>query len=138
MFRVVPRASSEEQVARFCQVRIPQADDVYLKEWGLPADSETVRFALAVRRAVGNIGLVGPEWIRASDRYPGQLAVLPVWDSIDWVMFVMEFKEALEIQLTDSELEKVYVRNGISVAEMVQAIIKILSTRQNNLPNSSF
>src|SRR3712207_8437464 len=61
--------------------------------------ADAARVALAVRHAVANVGLVDPLFIRADDRAEGELAVLPLWDSMDWVEFVMELEAQLGTRL---------------------------------------
>jgi acyl carrier protein len=127
MFRRVP---DKERVAQFCAGRSPESDDVFLSDLGPTIDPETQRIALAVRKAVGRVGSVGAEWIRASDAYPDQLSLLPIWESMDWVIFVMELEEALDTQFTDRELERVRVVPRVTVAELVAGIRQVLAARK--------
>jgi acyl carrier protein len=127
MFRPVP---DEERVAQFCAGRSPESDDVFLSDLGPTIDPETQRIGLAVRKAVGRVGSVGAEWIRASDAYPDQLSLLPIWESMDWMIFVMELEEALDTQFNDKEFERVRVVPRVTVAELVAGIRQVLAARK--------
>jgi acyl carrier protein len=96
--------SAEQKVAFFCKDRSPQSDEQFLTECGLPADPEADRVALAVRRAVANLGSIDPQFIRADDVYPDQLGMLPFWDSIDVMAYIWELEEQLGTRFTQEEL----------------------------------
>jgi len=97
--------SAEQKVALFCKDREPQSDEQFLAECGLPADPEAARIALAVRRAVANIGSVDSQFIRADDLYPDQLGMLPFWDSIDMMAYIWELEKQLGTRFTREELK---------------------------------
>jgi hypothetical protein len=97
--------SAEQKVAFFCKDRAPQSDEQFLAECHLPADPEADRVALAVRRAVANMGSIDPTFIRADDVYPDQLAMLPFWDSIDMMAYLWELEEQLGTRFTQAELK---------------------------------
>lgn len=50
-----------------------QSDELFVAECELPSDPDAARIALGVRRAVANVGLVVPLFVRASDRFPEKL-----------------------------------------------------------------
>jgi hypothetical protein len=104
IFRSIFR-SAEQKVAFFRKDRSPQSDEQFLSECGLPAEPEADRVALAVRRAVANIGSVDSQFIRADDVYPDQLAMLPFWDSIDMMAYFWELEKQLGTRFTRKELE---------------------------------
>lgn len=112
--------TAHDKVDEFRAQRSRQPDPEFLAECDLPDGPEAVRVALAVRRAVGSVGLVDPLFIRASDRFPEELGVLPLWDSLDWISFVL----ALEWELEDEAPREILdwrVRGGFSVKQLVQA-----------------
>lgn len=112
--------TAHDKVDEFRVRRSRQPDPEFLAECDLPDGAEAVRVALAVRRAVGSVGLVDPLFIRASDRFPEELGVLPLWDSLDWMGFVL----ALEWELEDEPPREILdwrVRDGFSVKQLVQA-----------------
>src|SRR5262249_49482791 len=90
LLRLLPQLfrRDAQKVAAFCAGRPPEADEAFAADCGVAGDAEEERIAVAVRRAVAVIGSVDPHFIRAADVYPKDLAVLPFWDSIDWLAFV--------------------------------------------------
>ena len=93
MWRIFKTAHSK--VADFREGRIRQSDNDFLADCGLTPGTETAEVALAVRRAAAWVGLIDPPFIRADDSYPGTLEVLPLWDSMDWMSFVLLLEEEL-------------------------------------------
>ena len=119
-----------QQVADFCRGRSRQPDQQFLDECGLPPDDpEAARIALAVRRAVAQIGLIDSQFIRADDVYPDQLGALPLWDSMDWAAFTW----ALEDQLGQRFVEpgEVIAGDRVSVKQMAADVYRILNSRAN-------
>src|SRR5206468_3996789 len=96
--------TSARKVALFCEGRSPEPDERFVAECGPPTDAEAARVAVAVRRAVANIGSVDPAFIRAADLYPDQLGVLPLWDSMDWLAFFMELEKELGTRISEQEV----------------------------------
>ena len=136
MFKWLRRAVCgipEEQIAKFCAGRSTQSDEQFLLASGLPPDAETARVAIAVRRAVANIGAVDPQFVRPDDAYPDQLAVLPLWDSMDWFAFRMELEEQLGDRFSHEEFKRLFDGSGasISVKEMVDGVQRVLANRRN-------
>jgi hypothetical protein len=117
-------AWSQRQVAAFCKDRSRQSDDQFLEACELPPDPEAARVALAVRRAVANIGKVDPEFICADDEYPDQLGLLPVWDSMDWTAFTIELENQLGTRLCDDGMHLAGMR--VSVKQMAADIYRLL------------
>ena len=138
MFRWLWRifcAILEKKVAKFCAGRSAQTNDQFLIGCGLPPDSETARIAIAVRRAVANVGTVDPLYIRPDDVYPDQLAVLPLWCSMDWIVYIMELEDQLDASFSNEELERVFKTTKttkttrVSVKEMVESVQRVLASR---------
>ena len=119
----------EQQIATFCKGRVIQPDDEFVASCGLATDPEAARVALAVRRAVANVGSVESGYIVAADVYPDQLAMLPLWDSMDWVAFMMELEEQLGTRISDQEAERLFDPYRISVKEMVEGVRAMLARR---------
>ena len=127
----------EEQIARFCAGRSLQTDERFLLDSNLPANAATARIAIAVRRAVANIGTVDPQYIRPGDAYPDQLAVLPLWDSMDWFAFRMELEEQLGACFSDEEFDRLFdtTRASVTVKEMVEGVQRVLARRASATPD---
>lgn len=87
--------TKQQKVAAFCKDRVPQSDEQFICECGLPDDPEAARIGMAIRRAVANVGVVDHRFIRADDSYPDTLGVLPLWDSMDWLQFALEVEKEL-------------------------------------------
>ncbi len=129
---VRPFWSAERKVAVFCVGRSRQPDDPFIAECGLPSDAEAARIAVAVRRAVADIGSIDPEFIRADDAYPDQLGVLPLWDSMDWIAFLMALEEQLGTRLSEEEaMAQLFSPERMSVKEWAAGIYRMLTRRGN-------
>ena len=89
--------SATDKVDEFRRTRVPQADADFLRDLNAAGDVERSHVALAVRRAVAKAGQVDPRYIRADDRESAELALLPLWDSMDWVQLVMNIEDELAI-----------------------------------------
>src|SRR5262249_61076713 len=96
----------------------------------LPAGLEATHAALAVRRAVANLGSVDPGFIRAEDVYPDQLGVLPFWDSIDWLAFLFELEEQLGTKISTKEMEmSSIIPDRVAVREWAAGVYRMLAAR---------
>ncbi len=93
MWRIFKTA--HDKVDEFRKGRTRQPDDAFLVDCGLTRNTEAAEVALAVRRAVAGVGLVDPLFIHADDSYPGTLEILPLWDSMDWIAFMVELEREL-------------------------------------------
>jgi len=87
--------TAHHKVEEFRKGRSRQSDEQFVSECLLPSVPEARRIAIGVRRAVANIGLIDPLFIRASDRFPEELEILPLWDSMDWVALILELESEL-------------------------------------------
>ncbi len=114
---------TRSKVDRFRRGRQRQTDDEFWSQCGLPDTPRAKQIALAVRRAVANVGLVDSQFIQPEDRYPGTLEVLPLWDSMDWVEFTMELEKELAEPVDDDVLKMVSKGTVREMAEMVYAIL---------------
>ena len=103
--------SSHAKVAHFKKGRTRLPDEEFLRELGIGDNAQDREVALAVRRAVANVGLVDPLFIRADDREDVELSALPMWDSMDWVEFIMELEDELGITIPDDEAMKIKISN---------------------------
>ena len=86
---------AHSKVDDFRDGRTRLSDNDFLADCGLTPGTEAAEIALAVRRAVAGVGLIDPLFIRSEDSYPGTLEVLPLWDSMDWMSFVLLLEEEL-------------------------------------------
>jgi hypothetical protein len=124
--------TTNQKIARFCEGRSKQPDDQFIAECGLPPDPEAARIAVAVRRAVADIGSIDPEFICADDAYPDQLAVLPLWDSMDWMAFLWALEEQLGTRLSEQEaMAQLFRPERMSVKEWAAGIHRMLTRRGN-------
>jgi acyl carrier protein len=129
--------TANQKVAAFCEGRSRQADEEFTADCGLPAEPLAARVAVAVRRAVANIGSVDPLFIRAADLYPDQLGVLPLWDSMDWLAYLMELEKELGTRFSEEELwssgeepKRSRREVSISVREMAASTYRIMKQRE--------
>ncbi|MEX2214593.1 MAG: hypothetical protein WD768_10720 [Phycisphaeraceae bacterium] len=120
--------SAIDKVDDFCRTRVPQADADFLRELDAQANAERSHIGLAVRRAVAKAGQVDPRYIRADDRESVELAILPLWDSMDWVRLVMNIEDELGISIPTHEAMTIRVRDFSvrSCVEDVSAIVRRL------------
>ncbi len=93
IFRVFKPAHAK--VAEFCEGRTRLPDEDFLSACGGAVETEAARVALAVRRAVAAVGLVDPLFVLPDDSYPGELELLPLWDSMDWLSLHLELEREL-------------------------------------------
>jgi acyl carrier protein len=116
---------SRDKVADFKKGRERQSDEDFLRDLGMLDSAEEREVALAVRRAVANVGLIDPLYIRADDREREELSVLPLWDSMDWVALLMELEDELSLAIPDKAAEKIKVSN-FSVRSCVRDTIMVV------------
>ena len=124
--------TTHSKVADFPAGRVRQPDEPFLAECDLPDDPEAARIALGVRRAVASVGLVAPAFIRASDRFPEELGVLPLWDSLDWLGLILAIEEELG-EPPPQPLEEWKQQGAFSVKQLVQAAREHMSRRADVL-----
>ena len=116
---------SHAKVADFKKGRERQSDEDFLRDLGFGDSAEEREVALAVRRAVANVGLIDPLYIRADDRERDELSVLPLWDSMDWVALLMELEDELGLAIPDKEAEKIKV-SDFSVRSCVRDTLAVV------------
>ncbi|HEU5117507.1 MAG TPA: hypothetical protein VFT74_12755, partial [Isosphaeraceae bacterium] len=120
--------TAHDKVDAFRDGRNRQSDDEFLAECHLTGDPEARRIGLAVRRAVAGVGLIDPLFIRASDRFPEDLGVLPLWDSMDWMSLILELERELETP-PPSTIEEWGPQGRFSVQQLAQAVYEQLTIR---------
>ncbi len=108
MFRFKTR-TNDDKVKRFCEGRQPKSDFEFLQELDLPNDPDAARVGLAARRAVAAVGEVDPLYIFPGDREYEELALLPVWDSMDYLALLLELEDQLGTKIPDREAESIRV-----------------------------
>jgi hypothetical protein len=117
-----------QKVAAFCKGRSRQSDEQFVVDCALLPDPAVTRVAIAVRRAVAAVGTVDPQFIRADDVYPGTLDVLPLWDSMSWLEFILALEEELGTRIDGRGTIQFPDPERVSVREMVAAVYQFLST----------
>lgn len=120
--------TTHDKVDTFRAGRVRQSDPEFLADCGLPDRPDAAATALAVRRAVAGVGLVDPLFVRASDRFPEELGVLPLWDSLDWMGFLLELERELEGP-PPARLEDWPVRGSFAVTDLVRVAVEPDSSR---------
>jgi hypothetical protein len=139
-FRNQRRRSEERKLEKFCIGRQPQTDSEFIKHCSLPEGTKEAAIALAVRRAVAKTGRfwsegISSDYIVVSDNYPGTLEALPVWESMDWVEFLMQLEDAIPDHLSESECEMIIGQQGFSnpgggpVSDIIERTIAVLAKR---------
>jgi hypothetical protein len=126
---------ARSKVEKFRRGRIRQSDEDFVNECGLANDPAARDIALAVRRAVANVGLIDSQFIRVDDKYPGTLDVLPLWDSMDWVAFELELEEETGHKITDvgGILLGIYESSKVvTVSELVTAVCSVLLDKKSD------
>jgi acyl carrier protein len=118
------------KVADFRRGRDRQSDERFVAECELPDDPDAARIAIGVRRVVASVGLIDPLFIRASDRFPEELGILPLWDSMDWLSLMLELEEELGRWPRESigEWEQ---QHAFSVKQLVQAVYEHLAQKSS-------
>ncbi|MBI5383884.1 MAG: hypothetical protein HZA90_04275 [Verrucomicrobia bacterium] len=118
--------TAHHKVDDFRQGRIRQADEEFLQDCQICSGTEAARIGLAVRRAVGGVGLVDPLFVRADDSYPGTLERLPLWDSMDWVAFEMEVERELGEPLPSGEHVPTPSAQRMTVRDLVERVRELM------------
>jgi acyl carrier protein len=80
------------------------------------------RTAVAVRRAVAGVGLVDPAFIFASDRFPDDLDVLPLWDSMDFLDLTLRLEKELDVEIPNRIAEGLFDIRGFTVRELAERV----------------
>ena len=121
--------TAHDKVADFRKGRVRQPDDLFVAECELPGDPDSSRIAVGVRRAVAGIGLIDPLFIMASDRFPEDLGVLPLWDSMDWLSLVFELEKELDQKIPDFIVDW-KSQNGFTIKQLVQTVFEKLTAEK--------
>ncbi len=121
--------SDGRKIEEFCEGRSHQPDDDFIIDCDLPDDPDAIRVALAVRRAVGRVGYIDPTYIRADDRYPEELLVLPRWDSLDVLDFFFTLEDELDTKLSNLEAQKIKVV-GYCVRQFAHDALEVVVQRR--------
>lgn len=108
------------KVQRFRKGRARQTDEDFLACCGVTTDTER-KIALAVRRAVANVGLVDSQYISHDARWPDDLGVLPVWDSMDAMGYVVALEEELGIEIPYDDACSLFNYQSVSVLDLVHS-----------------
>lgn len=124
MWRIFQTAHTK--VADFRRGRSRQPDERFVAGCGLPDTPEAARVAIGVRRAVAYVGLIDPLFIHAEDRFPEELGVLPLWDSMDWMSLLLELEGELG-EPPPKAIEEWRLQGAFSVRQLVQAAYERMS-----------
>ena len=122
---------AHSKVDDFREGRTRQSDNDFLADCGLTPGTEAAKVALAVRRAVAGVGLIDPLFIRSEDSYPGTLEVLPLWDSMDWLAFVLEVERELGQSFPYGSSELASKSGPVTVRDLVARVRELLGKPQN-------
>lgn len=122
---------AHSKVDDFREGRTRQSDSDFLADCGLTLGTEAAEVALVVRRAVAGVGLINPLFIRADDSYPGTLEVLPLWDSMDWLAFVLEVERELGQSLPYGSSDLASKSGPVTVRDLVARVRQLLGRPQN-------
>ncbi len=114
--------TAHQKVDGFCEGRRRQSDADFVRECGMEANEEGARVAVAVRRAAARVGLVDSAFVHAADRYPDDLGVLPLWDSMDWIELIMRLEGELQIEIPDRVAERLVDVRGFTIRELVEGV----------------
>jgi acyl carrier protein len=113
--------TAHHKVEDFRNGRKRQPDDAFLSLCDL-RDPESHEDAFAVRRAVAYIGLIDALLIHASDRFPEELGMLPLWDSMDWMSLIFELEHQLGRKIPEP-IEDWGLQPSFSVKDLVEAVV---------------
>ena len=119
------------KVERFCEGRIPQSDDDFLRDCEIAPNTEAARIAVAARRAVAETGSVDPLFIRADDNAPGgTLDVLPVWDSMDFLTLIFALEKHLDQRAPGSTTDCLPQSLPFTVRKFAERIIELIGAKE--------
>ena len=92
------------KVDDFRKDRKRQSDDDFLNACRIQDEKERI-IAVAVRRAIANVGMIDSQFIYADDRWPEEIGILPLWDSMDSLEFIMELERELGIDIIEGDFQ---------------------------------
>jgi hypothetical protein len=120
---MLPKAcrDSHWKVDHFKGDRVRWSDEQFLKECNNSPASDLARTAVAVRRCVADVGLIDSMFIRPNDCFPGNLDVLPLWESMDFIDLVLRIQDELSVEWTDRQDTGV-LATPFTVLELIQRI----------------
>lgn len=118
----------------FRRGRQRETDDQFFLACNLPNTPWARRVALAVRRAAANVGMVDSQFIRVDDSYPGTLELLPLWDSMDWTEFTVEFEHELGQRIPENFI--LPDPKSVTVAELATALFGVLREENRQVETS--
>ena len=72
-----------------------QPTDTFILACGREVTPDAIRIAEAIRMSLSHAASFQHSQLRADDTYPGNLEVLPGWDSLDFLEWVMTAEEYL-------------------------------------------
>jgi acyl carrier protein len=119
--------SSRRKVLEFTGGRVTLSDEDFLRECGLAARDDRGEVALAVRRVVAKLGKIDSLMIRPSDRWPDELGMLPFWDSIDFLHFVLSVEDELKCRIVGGSRDLIAEDEPITVAYLARRIFEMRS-----------
>jgi acyl carrier protein len=116
--------TAHAKVERFRSNRTRQVDEDFLAECEIIPGSDRARIALGVRRCVADAGLIDSAFIRPTDRFPDDLGVLPLWDSMDFLDLVIRLERELNISFESHEGGKVF-KVPFNVRELINRVASV-------------
>lgn len=121
--------TAAEMSAAFVETRSAAADEEFIANCDLPNTQLARETALCVRRSVAAYGVVAPEFIATTDRYPDDLKDLAGWDSLDFLAWVFELERELEESIPRAAYAD--LRIPFSVKDLVHIVYDYRRSQQN-------
>lgn len=118
--------TASERAAEFVATRVPQGDQEFIADCGLPDTQEARNVALTVRKAVADMLMVEPQFLRASDREAIELRA--VSDSVNFLEMVMKTEKALNARLPDKAFKA--LRPDYTVRDLVLCVHSQVTSNQ--------
>lgn len=109
-------------VASSIEQREPQALEAFLADCGIEASARARAIGDAVRKSLAHAASFDGDKLRADDRYPGTLEVLPGWDSLDFVEWLLTFEERLGDRVPHHTFHKIH--GSFTVADLVKHAVQ--------------
>lgn len=106
------------------------SDHDFLSSCEIPEEPLPVEVALAVRKAIAELGTVSSETIRPVDTFAHDLAQLPFWDSLDWMDLVLGIEEKFDgkVLVTESCIDDaVKLAGGRSSQLKVKHVVRAMA-----------
>lgn len=123
----------KKEVEKFKHAKhIPNID--FLNDLNIDPDSPEAHIALTVRQVIAEPAKIPPESVRADHQFMKDFERLPFYDSPDFLMFIMNLEDKLNMSIPDEDTEQILeLFKDYSVKDFVLGIIRLC--REKNLLN---